>query len=63
MTELGMALSNPYQGHRQPGSVGVPLPYVDVRIAADGGSPGDGEGLAAAPVWVQQVCECAALCA
>ncbi|KAF5836127.1 hypothetical protein DUNSADRAFT_6380 [Dunaliella salina] len=36
MTETGMALSNPYRGHRQPGSVGMPLPHVDVRIAADG---------------------------
>lgn len=36
MTEVGMALSNPYRGHRLPGSVGVPLPHVDVRIAADG---------------------------
>eukprot|EP00983_Pelagomonas_calceolata_P015161 482654-Pelagomonas_calceolata.AAC.3 len=36
MTETGMALSNPYRGHRQPGSVGLPLPHVDVRIAADG---------------------------
>jgi len=31
-----MVLSNPYKGHRQPGSVGLPLPHVDVRLTADG---------------------------
>jgi long-subunit acyl-CoA synthetase (AMP-forming) len=36
MTEVGMALSNPYKGLRLPGSVGTPLPHVDVRVAADG---------------------------
>ncbi|KAL6755300.1 hypothetical protein V8C86DRAFT_2678839 [Haematococcus lacustris] len=36
MTEVGMALSNPYQGERRPGSVGQPLPGVSVRIAEDG---------------------------
>ncbi len=37
MTEIGMALSNPYRGERVPGSVGVPLPSVDVRLANDRG--------------------------
>lgn len=32
MTEIGMALSNPLHGERRPGSVGVPLPGVEVRI-------------------------------
>lgn len=32
MTELGMALSNPLHGERRPGSVGTPLPGVDVRL-------------------------------
>eukprot|EP00762_Andalucia_godoyi_P004349 ANDGO_08232.mRNA.1 Malonate--CoA ligase len=32
MTELGMALSNPYNGQRLPGTVGHPLPTVDCRI-------------------------------
>ncbi|XP_028258318.1 acyl-CoA synthetase family member 3, mitochondrial [Parambassis ranga] len=32
MTEIGMALSNPLKGQRIPGSVGLPLPSVDVRI-------------------------------
>ena len=37
MTEIGMALSNPYHGERRPGSVGVPLPGVDVRIVNEQG--------------------------
>jgi len=32
MTEIGMALSNPLHGTRVPGSVGVPLPGVEVRL-------------------------------
>ena len=32
MTELGMALSNPLHGERKPGSVGTPLPGVEVRL-------------------------------
>ncbi|KAM7406021.1 hypothetical protein PAMP_000427 [Pampus punctatissimus] len=32
MTEIGMALSNPLKGPRIPGSVGLPLPGVNVRI-------------------------------
>jgi malonyl-CoA/methylmalonyl-CoA synthetase len=37
MTEIGMALSNPYDGPRVPGAVGVPLPGVTVDIVGDGG--------------------------
>jgi malonyl-CoA/methylmalonyl-CoA synthetase len=33
MTETFMNLSNPYIGERKPGTVGVPLPGVSVRIA------------------------------
>ncbi|GFO49300.1 acyl-CoA synthetase family member 3 [Plakobranchus ocellatus] len=33
MTEIGMALSNPLHGDRVPGSVGNPMPNVEVRIA------------------------------
>lgn len=33
MTEIGMALSNPYDGPRVPGHVGYPLPGVQVRLA------------------------------
>ena len=32
MTEIGMALSNPYQGTYKLGTVGVPLPFVECRI-------------------------------
>ncbi|NDD91269.1 long-chain fatty acid--CoA ligase [bacterium] len=32
MTEIGMALSNPLSGDRRPGSVGKPLPGVEVRL-------------------------------
>jgi len=38
MTEIGMALSNPYHGERRPGYVGVPLPGVDVRIVDEQGN-------------------------
>ncbi len=43
MTELGMALSNPLHGERRPGSVGGPLPGVQVRLADEQGRP-VGEG-------------------
>lgn len=37
MTELNMALSNPYAGERRPGTVGRPLPGVELRLRdADG---------------------------
>ncbi|KAM5138077.1 malonate--CoA ligase ACSF3, mitochondrial isoform 1-T2 [Mantella aurantiaca] len=35
MTEIGMALTNPLNGARVPGSVGNPLPGVRVRIATE----------------------------
>jgi malonyl-CoA/methylmalonyl-CoA synthetase len=38
MTEIGMALSNPLDGDRRPGSVGVPLPGVDLRLAGEDGA-------------------------
>jgi malonyl-CoA/methylmalonyl-CoA synthetase len=38
MTEIGMALSNPLVGERRAGSVGVPLPGVEVRLVAEDGS-------------------------
>ena len=37
MTEIGMALSNPLHGERRPGSVGVPLPGVEVRLVDEAG--------------------------
>jgi malonyl-CoA/methylmalonyl-CoA synthetase len=51
MTEIGMALANPYEGERRPGTVGHPLPTMDIRLVDDGGndcSPGEpGE------IWVR----------
>ncbi len=32
MTEIGMGLSNPYQGERKAGHVGLPLPGVQLRL-------------------------------
>jgi malonyl-CoA/methylmalonyl-CoA synthetase len=39
MTEIGMALSNPLRGVRVPGSVGTPLPRVEVQLVAENGKP------------------------
>jgi malonyl-CoA/methylmalonyl-CoA synthetase len=39
MTETGMALSNPLRGERVPGSVGKPLPSVEVRLVEAPGKP------------------------
>ena len=39
MTELGMALSNPLHGRRRRGTVGTPLPGVDVRLVDTRGEP------------------------
>jgi len=36
MTETLMNVSNPYEGERRPGTVGVPLPGVEVALASDG---------------------------
>jgi malonyl-CoA/methylmalonyl-CoA synthetase len=37
MTEIGMALSNPLEGVRRPGTVGVPLPGVEVHLVDEDG--------------------------
>lgn len=39
MTEIGMALSNPLNGERRPGHVGLPLPGVEVRLVDESGIP------------------------
>ena len=39
MTEIGMALSNPLRGERVPGSVGKPLPSVEVQLVGENGKP------------------------
>ena len=36
MTETLMNASNPYDGERRPGTVGYPLPGVEIRLATDG---------------------------
>ena len=44
MTETLMNLSNPYEGERRPGSVGMPLPGVTVKlVGTDGNEVADGE--------------------
>jgi malonyl-CoA/methylmalonyl-CoA synthetase len=43
MTEIGMALSSPYEGERRPGAVGIPLPGVAVRLKNDEGRVVTGE--------------------
>ena len=40
MTETGMNTSNPYDGARTAGTVGLPLPGVSVRVAAPAGEIG-----------------------
>jgi malonyl-CoA/methylmalonyl-CoA synthetase len=39
MTEIGMALSNPLRGERIPGTVGRPLPLVEVALVDEAGAP------------------------
>ena len=39
MTEGGMFTSNPYEGERRRGTVGLPLPGTELRIVADDGQP------------------------
>jgi malonyl-CoA/methylmalonyl-CoA synthetase len=36
MTETGMIASNPHDGERRPGTVGFPLPGVELRLHGDG---------------------------
>ena len=44
MTEIGMALSNPYRGERRPGYVGQALPDVTVQLVDEEGEIVTGEG-------------------
>ena len=39
MTETNMNTSNPYAGDRRPGTVGPPLPGVEVRVTGEGRAP------------------------
>jgi len=43
MTETGMLTSNPYAGERRAGTVGLPLPGVDLRIMGEKAEVGAGE--------------------
>ncbi|MBY0435065.1 MAG: acyl-CoA synthetase, partial [Cyclobacteriaceae bacterium] len=44
MTEMGMAISNPYEGERRPGHVGKPLPGVQIRLYDEGKPVVNGPG-------------------
>jgi malonyl-CoA/methylmalonyl-CoA synthetase len=48
MTETNMNISNPYEGERIAGSVGLPLPGVEIRIS----DPGSGKALPQGEVGV-----------
>ena len=50
-TESGLDVSNPYVGRRRPGSIGYPLPGVEVRVGAEQELPAgtDGEILVRGP--------------
>ncbi len=52
MTEIGMALSNPLNGERRPGFVGVPLPGMEIQLVNEGGTvvPGESEP---GEIWVR----------
>ncbi|MFN3075397.1 MAG: AMP-binding protein [Alphaproteobacteria bacterium] len=50
MTETGMNTSNPYDGERRAGTVGLPLPGVSVRVVGE-----DGGTLSAGKVGMLQV--------
>ena len=52
MTEIGMALSNPYDGERRPGTVGQPLPGVEVILVDDTGDRVRGENQPG-EIWVR----------
>jgi malonyl-CoA/methylmalonyl-CoA synthetase len=52
MTEIGMALSNPYVGERRPGTVGQPLPGVDVILVDESGERIDVEEQAG-EIWIR----------
>ena len=52
MTEIGMALSNPYRGERRPGYVGRPLPDVTVQLVDEEGGIVSEEGVPG-EIWIQ----------
>jgi malonyl-CoA/methylmalonyl-CoA synthetase len=57
MTETLMNVSNPYCGERRPGTVGLPLPHVAVKICDETGAPvADG---AIGELWIRGPNVCA----
>lgn len=50
MTETVMLTSNPYDGDRRPGSVGPPLPGVDLRIRKENGVLAEGREIGSVEV-------------
>jgi len=57
MTETLMNLSNPYEGERRPGTVGLPLAHVEAKILNEDGSPTpEGE---TGEIWVRGPHVCA----
>lgn len=51
MTEIGVGMTNPVDGPRKPGSVGRPLPSVEMRIVDDTGR--DVEAGEAGEIWIR----------
>ena len=41
MTEVGVGMTNPYEGERRPGYVGMPLPTVEARVVGEDGKDVD----------------------
>ena len=48
MTEVGVGMSNPLQGPRKPGMVGLPLESVETRVVGEGG-----EDAPSGELWIQ----------
>ena len=48
MTETAMLVSNPFDGQRRPGTVGFPLPGVELRLAPRGGGTAE---IDSEPAW------------
>jgi malonyl-CoA/methylmalonyl-CoA synthetase len=46
MTEIGMGLSNPYKGERRAGTVGIPLPGVEIALFDEDNNPIEEENIA-----------------
>lgn len=52
-TETMLTVSNPYDGERRPGTVGFPLPGVELRLAGAGAASGGGGGVGRGEVEVR----------